>query len=343
MAIRLVPKGRDPRRGLVMLAGPSNSGKTYSALRMAVGLREVLGGGIAMLDTENRGNLYEGDFGFDRWVMDPPFTPKAFMEAYEQLDSRYSVIITDNFSDSYEGIGGLLEMAEASGGTNEASKWAKPKAQDRQLMARVRQLASQHIFCLRAKDKIQIVDGEDRNGNRKKIVQPLGWMPICEKNFVYDVTLGFMLEPNARGRAQVVKTIAAFDGAYADGAVIDEAYGRALAAWTRHAEPARRGPAQAPAAPLVLRSESGDEIGRYGRGGEWLDGFEAVWRRDPDGRRSLTHADNLRVIERKILPKLEEGAIRDVAERYAMELRDDLEAVRHAAGEGRDAAEGRTH
>lgn len=232
--IRQVPRGSEPLRSLTMLAGPSNSGKTWSALLMATGMVEVLGGKIAMLDTEQRGNQYEWDFDFDRFVMEPPFTPAAFIDAYERLDGKYSVIITDNFSDEHEGQGGLQEMAEASGLNNDVAKWAKPKAENRKLMARIRQLSSQHIFCLRALDKIEIIDGEDPNGRKKKIVRPKGWTPVCEKNFIYDITIGFMLPPGSKGHAGIVKTIGALHHAFREGDQVTVAYGRALAMWVQN-------------------------------------------------------------------------------------------------------------
>ena len=49
---------------IVGLAGPSKSGKTYSALRLAVGLAD--GGKIAMINTEGaRGHQYADKFEYD--------------------------------------------------------------------------------------------------------------------------------------------------------------------------------------------------------------------------------------------------------------------------------------
>jgi hypothetical protein len=236
MTLRKVEKGAEPLRGLIALAGPSNSGKTFSALRIATGIVESLGNGkgIALLDTELRGNLYHGMFDYERFVMEPPFSPKAFLDAYRELDGRYSVIISDNFSDEHEGPGGILEMAMQSPLQNDVAKWAKPKAEHKQLMAAIRLLKSQHIFCLRASDKIKIVDGEDKHGNKKKIVEAVGWQPTCEKNFLYDVTLGWMLPPNSKGHANVWKSIEGFD--FKDGQQLTEDHGRAIARWIKGEE-----------------------------------------------------------------------------------------------------------
>lgn len=229
MPLRLVEKGAEPLRGLVAIAGPSNSGKTFSALRVAAGLQEILKGRTALLDTELRGNLYEHRFDFDRYVMDPPFSPQEWLAAFRELDGQYSVVISDNFSDEHEGMGGLCEMAENSGLKNDVAKWAFPKAQHKALMGKIRLLKSQHIFILRAADKIKIVDGEDRNGNKKKIVEAVGWTPVAEKNFIYDVTLGWMLPPASGGHANVWKSIDGFD--FQDGEQLSEEHGRIIGRW----------------------------------------------------------------------------------------------------------------
>jgi len=245
MTLRKVERGSEPLRGLIALAGPSNSGKTFSALRVATGIRDGLqAGGIAMIDTELRGNLYEGRFEFDRFVLDPPFSPQAWLDAFRQLDQKYSVIISDNFSDEHEGQGGLIDMAENSGTKQDAAKWARPKAEHKALMGKVRLLRSQHLFLLRAADKIKIVDGVNKRGEPCKVVEPQGWQPVCEKNFIYDITLGWMLPPGSQGRGDIWKTIDGFD--FADGEQLSEDHGRRIAAWIR----GETAPQAAPSAPL---------------------------------------------------------------------------------------------
>lgn len=233
MSYRHAPRGSEPRRGIISLEGPSNSGKSYTALRMATGIARELGCKIAMLDTELRGNLYEGEFEFERFILEPPFTPEAFLEAHQELDRRFGVVITDNGSDEYEGPGGIAEMASLDPNPNEVAKWAKPKARHRQWLGRVRLFKAQHIFCMRALNKIEIVEGEGTNGRKKKIVNALGWQPVAEKNFPYDMTLRFMLPPNSMGRIEIRKTIGAFKGVFNDGEQISEAHGEAIARWVK--------------------------------------------------------------------------------------------------------------
>jgi hypothetical protein len=241
MTIRKAERGTEPLRGLIALAGPSNSGKTFSALRIAAGLVETLGGKIALLDTELRGNLYHHKFTYDHYVMEPPFSPAEWAKAFAQLDSQYTVVISDNFSDEYEGPGGIAEMASLSPLRNDIAKWAQPKAEHKQLMSKIRLLKSQHIFLLRASDKIEIFQDRDEEGKPigKQIVRPLGWQPHAEKNFKYDITLGWMLPPESNGHADLWKTIDGFS--FKDGEQLSEDHGRAIAAWIKGTPAAQEG------------------------------------------------------------------------------------------------------
>src|SRR6516164_9578510 len=58
---------------LIGLMGPSSSGKTYSALRLATGIQRVTGGEIYCIDTESRRMLHYADsFKFRHIQFDAP-------------------------------------------------------------------------------------------------------------------------------------------------------------------------------------------------------------------------------------------------------------------------------
>ena len=59
-----------------------------------------------------------------------------------------------------------------------------------------------------AEKKLRIVKGQ-------KEPEYLGWQPNCEKNFLFDVVLAWMLKPNCAGRAEIFKMIDGF--AFKDG------------------------------------------------------------------------------------------------------------------------------
>lgn len=59
------------------LAGPTGSGKTFTALVLAKGI----GGRIAVADTENSSaELYEDLVEFEHANIQPPYTPEKFIE-----------------------------------------------------------------------------------------------------------------------------------------------------------------------------------------------------------------------------------------------------------------------
>jgi hypothetical protein len=100
-------------------------------------------------------------------------------------------------------------------------------------MNRVLQARLHIIFCLRADEKIEIV----KEGNKTKVV-PLGWMPICEKRFMYEMTVSFTLaaendgagKPNPDLPHKCPDHLAPF---FPVDQRISEEAGRRLAVWAR--------------------------------------------------------------------------------------------------------------
>ena len=80
MTFTFRPAVRQATSVLVGLAGPSSSGKTYSALRLATGM----GGPIFMIDTESgRGLHYADQFDYQHATLEAPFRPAAYLEAIQ--------------------------------------------------------------------------------------------------------------------------------------------------------------------------------------------------------------------------------------------------------------------
>lgn len=234
MAFQFTPAVRENVSLLIALAGPSGSGKTKSALRLAEGLAD--GGMIAFIDTEARRALHYADaHTFVHADMRPQFRPARFIEAIHAAeDAGAKVVIIDSFSHEYDGEGGILDWAAEleSGGTKPPGNWKQPKLAHKKLMNALLQCRATVIFCLRADEKIEI--GRDDRG--KTVVRPLGWMPICEKRFMYEMTASFTLtadnpgKPNYHLPHKCQEQHRAF---FPEGQFIDENAGRALAAWAR--------------------------------------------------------------------------------------------------------------
>lgn len=237
MTFQFAPAKREQVSLLIALAGASGSGKTYSALRLARGLAPS--GKIAFIDTEARRGLhYATDFEFEHADMRPPFAPARFIEGIQAAEKAGAeVVIIDSFSHEYDGVGGIIDWADSlsASGVKSPGNWKEPKLAHKKLMNALLQCRASIIFCLRADEKIEIL-----RENGKTVVRPLGWMPICEKRFMFEMTASFTLTPDRPG-------IPHFDlphklqqqhrPFFSDRSPIGEESGRALAEWARGGSP----------------------------------------------------------------------------------------------------------
>lgn len=224
---------------LIALAGASGSGKTYSALRLAKGLSP--NGKIAFIDTEARRGLHYADqFDFIHADMRPPFRPENFLAAIKAAEKAGAeVIIIDSFSHEYDGEGGIMDWAAEieANGTKSPGNWKVPKLAHKKLMNALLQLRASVIFCLRADEKIRIAK-DDRG---KTVIEQLGWMPIAEKRFIFEMTASFTLTPTAPGIPQFDlphKLQTQHRGMFPPGQTIGEKAGQDLAAWSKGGQPA---------------------------------------------------------------------------------------------------------
>ena len=194
---------------LIELAGPSWSGKTYSALRLATGI----GGPVFFVDTEEgRGAHYRHKFDYQYIKMAPPFTYARYMlHIKAAIESGAGVVITDSISHGHEGEGGYLQqhddevdrMMKASSQSNpkrdafNAVGWIKPARDKNDFVLALGRLALDVplIFCFRAKEKIKLV--KDSRG--KTQIVDAGWQPITSAGIDFEMTLRLMLPANSGG------------------------------------------------------------------------------------------------------------------------------------------------
>lgn len=194
-------------RLLIGIAGPQNSGKTVSALRLATGIAGPKGK-IVLIDTENkRARKYAGRFNFDTIDLDPPFDSLRYLEAIQAADDYGAdVIIVDSTSHEHEGPGGVLEQHEqalqkmAGDDYRKREKlkfaaWIKPKANRNRLIQFGLQRTRAHvILCFRAKEKLEMVKVDGK-------IEPVntGWQPISGDEFGYEMSIMMILPPGSKG------------------------------------------------------------------------------------------------------------------------------------------------
>lgn len=227
----------------VSLTGGTNSGKTFSALRLARGIAGPKGK-VAVLDTEGGRTLHLKDaFAFDANVMQAPFRPERFAEAALAAEKAgYDVLVIDSFSMEWVGMGGVLDwQAEehAKLGGSDAKKgqsWIKPKVAHKAMVYSLLQRRIPIVFSIR---------GEETFVPPNKTI----FKSITNKHFPFEVTVSFRLAADKKGYIDLSdprswKMEGAHQDIFRDGDRINEEQGAALAAWAR----GDTGPREIPAA-----------------------------------------------------------------------------------------------
>lgn len=292
MTFEYRPAVRDRVSLLIGIAGPSGSGKTYSALRLAIGLAGPTGR-VALIDTEaGRALHYAGMFKFDHGDLRPPFRPETYAEAIAAADKAgYDVIVVDSMSHEWMSEGGVLDwqedelqrMAGDDWKKREACKmaaWIKPKMSHKKMISRLLQCRAHLVFCLRAEEKIEMKRVQDEHGRNKTVIEPKGWQPICEKNFMYEMTTSFLVLPDRPGVPIPIKLQEQHRFAFPDGQPITQQAGAALGEWA-HGGAAPKTPAenrtssQGPTQSAVPSADPFDEAAAAARQGK--DAFMAWW------------------------------------------------------------------
>lgn len=190
--IRPVQSGQS--KAVIGIAGQSGDGKTYTALLIARGMVNKASE-IGFLDTENkRGSLYADilDGKFMIGDLHPPFSPKRYSEAIQEFqDAGVKVLVIDSVTHEYEGTGGLDDIANApkvNGEVRKVADWNTAKREHRGFMNVLLQSNMDIICCIRARDKVKV---EIIKGKQEFV--PQGLQPICEKNFMFEMTVSIMM------------------------------------------------------------------------------------------------------------------------------------------------------
>jgi len=198
-------------KAVFAFSGSTGGGKTFTALQFAYGLANKQAHKIGLLDTENgRGRLYDKKLPcgkqFYYVALDPPFTPERYIEGIKVLeDIGVDVIIIDSVSHEWEGEGGCIEIADSQTKFNSYTKkeepiqgmekWLKPKMRHKKFVNYLLMCKAQVICCLRALPKTRY----DTDEKGKKVVITTEYpIPICEKNFMYEVTHSVILEEQGK-------------------------------------------------------------------------------------------------------------------------------------------------
>ncbi len=218
----------------VGLAGTSGAGKTYSALRMAHGYTGDWSK-ICLIDTEaGRGELYAntnirgieiGEYDYIR--LDPPFTPKRYIEAIKtaEADPNIEAIIIDSMSHAWAGTGGMLDMKDAyakDSKENSFTAWRKVTPEHNNLVDAV--LRSRCVLFATVRSKTEYVI-EQVDGKQKP--RKVGLAPVFRDGLEYEFTVFMEMSQEHYATASKDNT-GIFEGIPY---IPTEEHGKALHAW----------------------------------------------------------------------------------------------------------------
>lgn len=192
--LNIKPAERSGSRVVIGISGQSGSGKTYSALKLARGMVDSPSE-IGFLDTENgRGRLYSNilDGKFLHADLYAPFSPARYRQAIEEFQKAgVKVLVIDSGSHEWEGDGGCPDIADQPllNGKKMAD-WKRAKAEHKKFMSALLQSNMHIIVCLRARNKTDFSNPKDP--------MPLGLHPVCEKDFMFEMTVSMMMYDNGK-------------------------------------------------------------------------------------------------------------------------------------------------
>jgi hypothetical protein len=299
--ITFMPAARKGAHVIITAYGESGSGKTLSLLKIGRGLVGPKGR-LAMIDTETgRGMIYADAIsgGYDYGELTPPFTPERYIEAIDIAENelKADALIIDSGSLEWEGIGGVLEIAEdgrsAKGEALQGLvKWAKPKARHKKYVQRLLNSRMHLLIALRAKEKMVQVGGKIPipPGAKAGDIISDGFVPIQDKRFIFETTVQLFLpvykERDKLGIPIVEKCPGDLWTAFADGQKITERTGGQIADWVAGGEPVDH---EFQAFKLVAEEKAA----------EGTEAFRSYWRSLPKSEpkdRLAPYMDNLRSI-----------------------------------------------
>lgn len=232
------PAVRENTPLVIGIAGPTKSGKTYSALRLARGLSPSAP--IIMLNAEGaRGHQYADKFNYLTCDLVPPYRYGMYEEALRAAAAtKPGAIIVDSMSHAHDGPGGFLEWHEKeldriAGQDYEKRQkanftaWIIPKAAENSFRYALLEMPCPVILCMRAKEKLKIVSG--------KAPVNLGWQPIVGEGIAFETIFTLTLPPYSKGvpDLEISELREPFDTLIPKGEAIDEDLGRVLTEWAK--------------------------------------------------------------------------------------------------------------
>ncbi len=261
------PGARANAKLLVGFHSESGAGKTFSSLLVARGFVGKTGR-IVMIETESgRGEAYSDATeypdigGYDIISMTDNFSPAEYGEAITTAEKGdYGAVIIDSASHEWEGIGGVLDMADAAdrAGKKGVLKWQAAKMEhQRRFMLRFMQ-AKTPLFILCMRSYYPMVE-TPKPGGGKEWRRSDQLHPKQSSDILFEMFLHGWISPQDHAFNLTKCTSKALESVFRRQPITLET-GQELAEWARGGKTAEAKEAAKPDSEVTLKSAM-----------EWLD------------------------------------------------------------------------
>lgn len=220
----------------VLLSGPSGSGKSYSALRVASGIAGRVGEGakIGYIGTEGmRDKLYANEFDYDLISLEE-YSPDYYIAAIDAfLEADYKVIIIDSMTHLWNWVQDQVQLQTKD---NTFQAWGKYKKENKKIIEKILLAPAHIIVTARGKDEYIL----EANSRGKMAPKKVGVGAQQDKDIEYEYMVTWMIDQDTHLAEAVKDNTHIFEGKIQ---VLDEKSGEALYDWANDGDPVKS-PAQ---------------------------------------------------------------------------------------------------
>lgn len=220
----------------VLVSGPSGSGKSYSALRLATGIAGRVGEGtkIGYIGTEGmRDKLYANEFDYDLISLEE-YSPDYYIAAIDAfLDAGYKVIIIDSMTHLWNWVQDQVQLQTKD---NTFQAWGKYKKENKKIIEKILLAPAHIIVTARGKDEYVL----EANSRGKMAPKKVGVGAQQDKDIEYEYMVTWMIDQDTHLAEAVKDNTHIFEGKIQ---VLDEKSGEALYDWANDGDPVKS-PAQ---------------------------------------------------------------------------------------------------
>lgn len=219
-----------------LLSGPSGSGKSYSALRVATGVAGRVGEGtkIGYIGTEGvRDKLYANEFNYDLISLEE-YTPDYYEAAIDTfVDEGYKVIIVDSLTHLWNWVQDQVQKEVAKGGDKVSfSAWGKYKKDNHRIVEKIL-LAPAHVIVTgRGKDEYVM----ETNSRGKTAPKKVGVGTQQDKDIEYEYMVTWQIDQDTHIATAAKDNTHLFEGKLD---VLTEKSGEALYDWANDGDPVK--------------------------------------------------------------------------------------------------------